>query len=183
MNEINGLNAQTAQRLLIGPGAVYLNYGLGGQELLGATRGGCEYNPGIKLRTVAVDAPNGDNIKGLKRLSEVKPMIKLKSLEFSLETMRRFGQFTATVNGVNDVLVPREVAGTDYWTNVAVVGTISGSTDPVILLINNALANPETINIKLAQQDEVVIDVEFMGHWDPAAMTVPPVEIRIPTIV
>lgn len=48
MNELNGLNALTAQRLLIGPGAVYLNYGIGGQELLGATRGGTEYDPGIK---------------------------------------------------------------------------------------------------------------------------------------
>jgi len=40
----SGISSDTPDRIIIDAGAVYLNYGLGTQRLLGATRGGNEFN-------------------------------------------------------------------------------------------------------------------------------------------
>lgn len=129
----NGFTANSAKRLVLGPGAVYLNYGDGTERLLGATRGGTEFDPGITYRKIAVDLPR-ENVKGLSLVDDVKPMIKAKLLEMSAANLLVLipGLRSAVGSGITagfNVLTLTEVADTDYISNVAVVGeTIVTST-------------------------------------------------------
>ena len=71
----SGFTALTAQRLLNGPGVLIANYEREGTRILGATNGGCSFDPGITYRTPELDIPF-DNVKGLKRISKVNPMLQ-----------------------------------------------------------------------------------------------------------
>lgn len=184
MNELNGLNTNTASRLEFGPGQYIINYGVAGTLALGATRDGGMCDPGVKLRTIKSDSPNGDNVKGMMRLGEVKPIITVKALEMSSANFQKIlGPYAKTVSAPYDELRVRELLSTDYFTNVTVLTTKSGSSDPTIYQIFNALAMPDSIKFQWKNQDECVIDCTFQAFWDPASMSTPPLLIRTPTVV
>lgn len=82
----SGLSGDTAKRILVDAGAVYLNYGLPGERLLGATRGGNEFNPGRTLKDVEVDGVKGST-KGLRRVTEVRPQLTCNLIELSLDNL------------------------------------------------------------------------------------------------
>jgi hypothetical protein len=67
MNNTNtvGYTSATPNNLLIDSGALYKNYGLVSESLIGATSGGNEFDIAVKTRDVKVDGVKG-NVKGLK---------------------------------------------------------------------------------------------------------------------
>ncbi len=81
-----GFNADTFKRLIVGPGAVYLNYGLDGERLLGATRGGNTFEPGVTIRDVEVDGVKG-KIRGGRIIDRVEPVLVCNMLEFSVSNL------------------------------------------------------------------------------------------------
>lgn len=82
----SGVSVDTPGRIVIDAGAVYLNYGLTNQRLLGATRGGNEFNPGRVSRMMEVDGPKG-GVKGMKRIIEVNPQITANLIELSVANL------------------------------------------------------------------------------------------------
>lgn len=82
----SGLNAKTPERIFVGAGAVYLNYGLSTERLLGATRGGNEWNLNREIRDVEVDGVKGPT-KGLERVVVVRPQITCNLIELSLDNL------------------------------------------------------------------------------------------------
>ena len=89
-----GISADTSDRIMIDAGAVYLNYGLGSQRLLGATRGGNEFNLNRTSKNIEIDGLKGA-VKGLKRIIEVNPQITANLLELSVENL------IAAIGGAN----------------------------------------------------------------------------------
>lgn len=81
-----GISADTPDRIIIDAGAVYLNYGLGSQRLLGATRGGNEFNLNRTSKNIEIDGLKG-SVKGLKRIIEVNPQITANLLELSVDNL------------------------------------------------------------------------------------------------
>lgn len=81
-----GFNADTFKRLVVGPGAVYLDYDLVTERLLGATRGGNVFEPGVTLRDVEVDGVKG-KIKGGRIIDRVEPVLRCNLIEFSVENL------------------------------------------------------------------------------------------------
>lgn len=81
-----GISADTPDRIIIDAGAVYLNYGLGSQRLLGATRGGNEFNLNRTSKNIEIDGLKGA-VKGLKRIIEVNPQITANLLELSVDNL------------------------------------------------------------------------------------------------
>ena len=81
-----GISADTPDRIIIDAGAVYLNYGLGSQRLLGATRGGNEFNLNRASKNIDIDGLKGA-VKGLKRIIEVNPQITANLLELSVDNL------------------------------------------------------------------------------------------------
>ena len=64
---------------------------------------------------------------------------------------------------------------------MALVGEISGSQEPVICIIKNALVDGN-FNIDTADKEEAGLEVTFTGHFDPDEMDEEPWEIRFPVI-
>jgi len=82
----SGLNADTPGRIFVDAGAVYLNYGLPDERLLGATRGGNEFNLNREIRDIEVDGVRG-SVKGLRRRTVCRPQITCNLIELSLDNL------------------------------------------------------------------------------------------------
>lgn len=89
-----GISSSTPDRIIIDAGAVYLNYGLATQRLLGATRGGNEFNLNRVSKNIEADGLKGA-VKGMKRITEVNPQITANLLELSVENL------IAAIGGAN----------------------------------------------------------------------------------
>ena len=82
----SGLNVDTPGRIFVDAGAVYLNYGLPSERLLGATRGGNEFNLNREIRDIEVDGVRG-SVKGLRRRTVCRPQITCNLIELSLDNL------------------------------------------------------------------------------------------------
>jgi len=82
----SGLNVNTPDRIFVDAGAVYINYGLSTQRLLGATRGGNEFNLNREIRDIEVDGVRG-SVKGLRRRTVCRPQITCNLIELSLDNL------------------------------------------------------------------------------------------------
>jgi len=82
----SGLSADTPDRIFVDAGAVYLNYGLPSERLLGATRGGNEFNLNKEIRDIEVDGVRG-SVKGLRRRTVCRPQITCNLIELSLDNL------------------------------------------------------------------------------------------------
>lgn len=82
----SGITADTPERIFVDAGAVYLNYGLPSERLLGATRGGNEFNLNREIRDIEVDGVRG-SVKGLRRRIVCRPQITCNLIELSLDNL------------------------------------------------------------------------------------------------
>jgi len=82
----SGLNVDTPDRIFVDAGEVYLNYGLPSERLLGATRGGNEFNLNKEIRDIEVDGVRG-SVKGLRRRTVCRPQITCNLIELSLDNL------------------------------------------------------------------------------------------------
>jgi len=98
----SGLSAKTPERIFVDAGAVYINYGLSTQELLGATRGGNEFNLNREIRDIEVDGVRG-SVKGLRRRTVCRPQITCNLIELSL------GNLIKAIAGANQAASDRQV--------------------------------------------------------------------------
>jgi hypothetical protein len=176
--------AATAQNLLLDSGCLYTNYGIVGKEApICATSGGNEFDVTVKTRDVVVDGLKGVQ-KGLRFVTSVSVTLKANLLEFTSTTLQ------LALNGVVDTtgLTYDSVTGkttiddTDYLENIALVGKLSGSDTPVIIILSNVLAS-DGIAWKSDDDKDNVLPVTFTAFADPTTPTVLPYEIRFPKAV
>lgn len=180
-----GLRTETVDYFIVDAGAVYLNYELPTERLLGATRGGNSFAIEQDVREIEMDGAPGP-VKGARRIIEVRPRLTTNLLEISRENL------LMAIPGATSTPTPDETAathdtitrnrniiGTDYIENVALVGTVSGSDEPIIIIVENALQD-ENFEIGTEDRDESVLEVQFTGHFDPANMAQEPWRILYP---
>lgn len=82
----SGITKDTPDRIFVDAGAVYLNYGLPNERLLGATRGGNEFNLNREIKDIEVDGVRG-SVKGLRRRTVCRPQITCNLIELSLDNL------------------------------------------------------------------------------------------------
>lgn len=175
-----GFNEQTAKNLLIDSGAIYKNYGLVNEKLISATSGGNEFNANVKTRDVKADGVKGVQ-KNLRFITDSEITLKTNLLEFTAETLKMalMGEIDAT--GVDyDVITGKTyIADADYLENIALVGKISGSSKPVIIILKNVL-NTDGLKFKTEDDKDLVLPVTFTAFGDPKTPNDLPYEIRYP---
>lgn len=178
-----GYTAQTPQNLMIDAGAIYTSYGEVGEKLLGATSGGNEFIVAVNTRDVKVDGLKG-TMKGLTRIISVDVTLKVNMLEITAETLRiaLMGVIDATGLDYDVITGKTEILLSDYIPNIALVGRISGSAKPVVIMLKNALSSD---GIKFSNQDAAdnILPLVFTASIDPTTPTVSSYEIRFPKIV
>ena len=182
MAKYHGVTTETVKRLFIDAGAVYLNYDEADERLLGATRGGNTFTIEQEVREIEVDGARGP-VKGLRRVTSVRAQIVANLLEMTTENLKAaLAGATVEENGTHDIITRKlTIEDSDYLKNVALVGEISGSQEPVICIVKNALADGN-FSISTADKDEAGLEVTFTGHFDPDKMDEEPWEIRFPKI-
>ena len=82
----SGVTSKTPENVFIDAGAIYFNYGLANETLLGATRGGNEFNTNRVSKNIEADGIKGA-VKGMKRITEVNPQITVNMLELSIDNL------------------------------------------------------------------------------------------------
>jgi hypothetical protein len=189
MSRKYGITTNTYKKFVIDSGAVYKNYGESGEALLGATRGGNSFVIETELREMPVDGAKG-SVKGDKRITRVVAKITANFVEINPAILQLanpgsvvadypVSPATKTHDSVTRAL---QIALTDYVTNIAIVGEVTGnSAAPFIGIIKNALAEGN-FELTLADSDEGVISITFMSHFDPSALDTEPWEMRWPVI-
>jgi len=166
---------------MIDAGAVYKNYGLANEALLGATSGGNELVIVVKTRDVKVDGLKG-TVKGLTRVISTDVTLKCNMLELTTDIIKTalMGVVDTTTNpGYDTITGKTEILLTDYIDNIAIVGKLSGSLTPVVIMLKNALSSD---GIKFSSKDSAdnILPITFTASIDPNFPLISPYEIRYP---
>lgn len=192
----SGFNTKTMEHLLLDAGAFFknFNYGKEGAEndtfdsaveagkLIGATKGGGEFSAVAAIRQIEVDGVKG-RAKGLETIDSWDVYLKATILETSADTIK-LALGSATVDSDSDekydiITGNADISLDDYVENVTWVGKLSGSNEPVIIQVYNAL---NTDGLKLTVQDkaEATIPMTFYGHYTPDDLDTPPFKVMYP---
>lgn len=189
-----GFNANTAKKLLLDAGAFVKDFEpatdtwdtIKDTKVIGATQGGGSFSAVPTIRRIEIDGVKGA-AKGLEALDEWVVTITANVKEVSADTLAlalASSKTTPTVaapEGYNKITANNEIALTDYLTNIAWIGKLSGSDKPVIIVVKNALCT-NGLSLTMADKAEGVIALTFTGHYDPAALDSPPFEIYYPEV-
>jgi len=194
---LSGLNCSTPNNLVLDAGALYFNIdetafthnppyddpvtqALAGATLAGATRGGATFETGKETRHVEVDGMRYP-VMGLERIDGYTPTLTVTMIEMSAANLQRLlGSSTATTLGnFTTIDLSAEIASTDYITNVALVTTLSGSEDPVILVLRNVLMT-ESASLAFEDKSEAGIEATFTAHVSPCSPYTSPVTLYVP---
>lgn len=183
-----GFSTSTARHLLLNAGAVYKNYGLPDEKIIGATSGGNEFDYKPKARQIKVDGVKAANAKGLQTIDNITITLKCNFLEATEEVLA-MGLNADIVKDDSknptgyDRIVPRaSVQDGDYIDNVALVTTISGSGKPIIIILKNTLSL-DGLQIKSEDSKDITLPVTFTASADPQKPQEIPCEIHYPSDV
>lgn len=187
----SGFTATTAEKLLLDAGAFFKNFVVGTDtfesavaagKLLGATQGGGTFSAVPTIRRIEIDGVKGA-AKGLEAIDEWVVTLTANMKEISesiLVTALGAGASAAGTAGYKEITAKNYVGLTDYLTNVAWVGKLSGEALPVIIVVKNALSTGG-LTLATADKAEAVLAVTFTGHYDSTDLDTPPFEIHYPT--
>ncbi|WP_171628984.1 Ig-like domain-containing protein [Paenibacillus plantarum] len=186
MTQYSGFTDQTADHLLLDAGAFYKNYDIttGSGSLLGATRGGGEFNAKPTIRQIEVDGVKG-RAKGLENIDFWDVSIMANMLELTPEVLAT-ALTTGTIDSVSNtnydiITASNSIQLSNYVDNITWVGRLSGSNDPVVIQIFNALST-EGISLKTADKNEGVLPITFIAHYDGSDLDTVPFKIYYPKL-
>ena len=177
----HGITANTANRLVLDSGALYLNYDEGGQALIGATRGGATFTIEQEVREIELDGALGP-VKNLRRIIRSVPKITCTLLELTLDQLKRSlpASASATLTNWDDITRnTTTIPAGDYLTNIAIVAEVSGQSFPVIVKVKNALFDMP-FSLTTTDKDEGTLGIEVTGHYLDTDLDTEPWEIRWP---
>lgn len=193
-----GLSADTPDRLILDAGEAYFNIDTSALEStdissalsagtsIGATRGGSTFALGRTLRQVPVDGVLGP-VNDLLRRQEVAPVLTINFLEMTPENLTKAiagasGADTGASTDDMQKITGGEVDASSFLSNVALLATYSGTTNPVIIVVQNAIVM-QSPDFTTNDQDEVVLSTPFAGTFDGGSPDVEPWAIYHPTTI
>lgn len=190
-NNYSGYTAKTAENLLLDAGAFFVNYEIDTDtfdtavtagKLLGATRGGGQFEATPEIRKLEVDGVKGA-AKGLTVIDSWEVKMTANVLEVTKEGLARAltaSEVDTSSNEDFDIIKAKNnIELTDYIDNITWIGKKSGTADPVIIQIYNAI-NTTGLSLQTQDKDEAVIAMEFEGHYGELDLDNPPFAIFYP---
>jgi hypothetical protein len=120
----------------------------------------------------------------LTRIVSTDVTLKVNMLELTTDILKMalMGVVDTSINAGYDTITGKtEIALTDYIDNIAIVGRLSGSLQPVIIILKNVLSSD---GIKFSNKDAVdnILPITFTASIDPNTPTISPYEIRYPQV-
>ena len=170
-----GYSKETSSNYVINAATVYTDIthdaveGFAG-TLHGATSGGVTLTIEQTYRDIEVDGTSHMKVKGNKVLEAATATATANMKEITAETIRRSlnGAIAAAATedaptGYKVITTKRYLDDGDYLNNIAIVGTLSGTNEPIIAILDNALC---TSGLEMATEDnnETVIEQVYEAH-------------------
>lgn len=193
MQTYSGFNANTSKNLLLDAGAFFKNFDAetdtfatakAAGKLIGATSGGGEFNATAEVRQVEIDGVKG-RAKGLEAIDSWEVYLKGTFVELSASVvglaLGASDTETDSQTGTKTITARNNIEATDYIDNITWVGTISGSDDPVIIQVFNALST-DGISVTVEDKANATVEATFYGHYDTDDLDTPPFNIIYPSI-
>lgn len=179
----HGITEKTVENILIDAGAVYINFNEENERILGATREGNSFTIEQELRHLELDGARGP-IRGGTRIINTTVTLTANLYELTVENIQAAlagSEASLYDNGTTHTSIKRtrQILDSDYIKNVALVGTIMNTDEPVICVVKNALAT-SGFELTTTDKDEAGLEVTFTGHFDPADLDKEPWEIVYP---
>lgn len=193
-----GYTKSTPLHYMVDAGAIYKNLKYSKEkdrwegELLGATHEGNKVTIEQEYRTIEVDGVFVD-AKGQKVLQSSVASLEINVKEITAENMRLAINGTVREAGEDEAPTGYQVVegkgkleNNDYISNLGLVGTMTGSEKPIIIILDNALC-VSGLEGETEDDDELVITMEFQAHADaeqvsdrklPARIYFPPISIE-----
>ncbi len=168
-----GISSNTNQRMVLGPGAVYLGAGL---ALLGATKGGNTLEINRVFKDIRPDGAKG-KVKGFRLLESSEAILTVKLMEITEATVKYLLSGSSLTS---HVITGGEIAAATYISQVSLAAEITGSTPTSeatavnIVLTNCLVEGPFNLALPGDVSGEAVVEVKFHAHFDPAALTTEP---------
>jgi hypothetical protein len=184
---MSGVTNTTVKNLILDAGVVYINYeDETNERILGATTGGNKFSVEREFRDIEVDGVKGKT-KGLRRIITENSSLEVNLKEMSAKNIQvalagsTLGTYPATTPTHDTIISNGKIVDADYISNVALVATVSGSTEPCVIILYNALSDGN-LEMNLQDKNEAVITLTLSAHYDPADLSDPLYEIRYPKI-
>ena len=190
---ISGFTNKTPDHLLLDSGAFFKNFDVGTDtfesavtagKLIGATRNGGKFDAIPEIRQIEVDGVKGP-AKGLEMLDAWNVTIGANVLEITTDALAMALASTkvdSTTNEKYDIIKANNVIELDdYIDNITWVGTLSGSEEPVIIQVLNAL-NMGGLALQTQMKNEAVTALNFTGHYTAEDLNTPPFVIYYPKL-
>lgn len=184
-----GLTDNTKKRLLLGAGAIFKNFVVGvdtyessKSKIIAATQGGNTFEATPNTHNIQIDGILGV-AADLDVIDSWAVSLECNFIETSIDVIK--AALGASVvdtasNGSYDIIEgDTEFKATDYLENVTYIGTISGSTTPVIIQIYNAI-NLGGLSVNTTDDKEGVVTVKFEGRYTIENQENPPFKIFYP---
>ena len=153
------------------------------EKKLGATSGGASFSATPEMRNIfeGIDGAKGNYKDGnvidnweITLTATVKEMTA-NNLKLAMATAD-----IATGNDKFDVLTPRmEVKSTDYIDNICWLGTMNGSSEPMIIELKNVL-NTNGISFTAEDKGSGSVELELKAHFDLSKPNEVPFNIYFP---
>lgn len=187
----SGLTADSAKHLQLDAGCFVANYDVSKtydqqkDNIIGATAGGGSFNAVPSIRQIEIDGKKGA-VKGFQALDEWEVNMTANVKELTAKSLKlalaaATSGSASNPSGYTEIKGKGEISAADYHNNIAWVGRISGSNQPVIIVIYNALAT-NGLALSFADKSEAVMSVTLTGHYDLSDLDTPPFAIYYPNI-
>lgn len=189
-----GYNTKTMENLHTGAGAYFKNFNVGVDtyetartdgKLLGATQGGGEFKAAAEIRQIEIDGLPG-KAKGAEIIDSWEVSLGMTFIETTPETLALSlgaADIDTTTNGTYNIIQGRNAfEDSDYIDNITYIGTLTGSDEPIIVQVFNALST-DGLNIKVEDKKEGTIPVTVFGHYEDngdGSLDAPPFKIYYP---
>lgn len=189
-----GYNTKTMENLHTGAGAYFKNFIVGVDtyetartdgKLLGATQGGGEFKAAAEIRQIEIDGLPG-KAKGAEIIDSWEVSLGMTFIETTPETLALSlgaADIDTTTNGTYNIIQGRNAfEDSDYIDNITYIGTLTGSDEPIIVQVFNALST-DGLNIKVEDKKEGTIPVTVFGHYEDngdGSLDAPPFKIYYP---
>lgn len=170
-----GYTKETPLHYVVDAGAIYKNLEYDSLtkswkgDLLGATHDGNKITIEQEYRTIEVDGVHVDAV-GQKVLQTSKAMLEVNVKEITAENLRlaingtvRKAEEDEAPSGYQVIEGKGKLENSDYIKNLGLVGTLTGSEQPVVIVLDNALCT-SGLEGETKDDDELVITMEFEAH-------------------
>ncbi|PGS81631.1 hypothetical protein COC69_05735 [Bacillus cereus] len=169
----SGYTKDSSKNFLIDAGTIFKNVtwddAAGGftGDLLGATTDGVEVNIETKYRKIDVDGTHHVDVVGLNVLESAQGTIKAKLKELTPENLRLaingMLKESTEYEGYKEITTKRYLDDSDYVENMAIVGKVTGSDTPIVIIFDNVLIT-SPLNLQTKDGDEASIELEGQSN-------------------